>query len=436
MSTATATRRARRLTGVSVTERRPGAGQAALPDVRRPRLAISGIFLLVGLMLGTWFARLPELRVQLGLSYGQLGAALLAQMVGVIIAMQLSEPVFARFGGVLAVRCAAMITPWFLPLLAWVHGSAAATAGLLAWGLIAGVLDVGMNTQAVRTERLAERPILSGLHAVWGVGALAGSLLTALAVRGGLTPRAQFLLIAVALSVLAAVSGTYLMTDQPPQPSRAARAAPGLSAFLRGGWTRAVIVLGVLGAAAGLTETSISNWCGIFLAGQRGAPVSLSSLGYTAFIGAETLTRLAGDRLRWRWGPVPLVRSSVAVTVAGLVAVLAGRDVSLDIAGFAIQGCGIAVLIPIITSAAGHGGTSGGSGESLAIARFSTLYYAGVMAGPALTGWLADALGLSAAFGLLIAPLALIGSLAVAVAPAAMRSMYSDAAKPGRPPKN
>jgi hypothetical protein len=182
-----------------------------------------------------------------------------------------------------------------------------------------------------------------------------------------------------------------------------------------------VIVLGLLGAAAELTETSVSNWCGIFLAGQRAAPASLCSLGYTAFIGAVTLTRLAGDRLNRRWGPAPLVRSGVAVTVAGLVTVLAGRDVPLDIAGFAIQGCGIAVLIPIITSAAGHGGGSGGSAESLAIARFSTLYYAGAMAGPALTGWLAEVLGLSTALGLLIVPLALIGSLAVAVAPAAMR---------------
>ncbi len=406
---------------MSVAERRPAAGQAAPPDIRRPRVAISGIFLLAGLMFGTWFARLPQLRIQLGLSYGELGVALLAQMVGVVIAMQFAEPLFARFGGVLAVRCTAMIVPWFLPLLAWVHGPAEAVAGLLAWGLIAGVLDVGMNAQAVRTERLAERPILSGLHAVWGVGALAGSLLTALAVGAGLTPGAQFLLIAVALSVLAAASGSYLVAGQSARPPLAARAAaPGLSAFLRG-WTRAVIVLGILGAAAEITETSVSSWCGIFLTGQRGAPVSLSSFGYTAFIGAVTLTRLAGDRLHRRWGPVLLVRSGVTVTVAGLVAVLAGREVPLDIAGFAIQGCGIAVLIPIITSAAGHGGASAGSAESLAIARFSTLYYAGAMAGPALTGWLAEALGLPTALGLLIVPLALIGSLAVAVAPAAMR---------------
>jgi len=375
-------------------------------------------------MLGTWFARLPEVRVQLGLSYGELGAALLAQMIGVIIAMQLAESLFIRFGSARVVRAGAMFVPWFLPLLALSHGPAEATGGLFAWGLAAGVLDVGMNAAGVRTEKLARRPILNSLHAVWGAGALLGSLLTAFAVRSGLAPRPHFLIIALALSALAAVSGRYLLSDDQQAPEAASphgRAMTRLVSYLRGGWTLPVIVLGMLGAAEAIAETSVSSWCGIFLTGQRAAPASLASLGYTAFIAAETGTRLAGDWLHQRLGPVLLVRISVAVTVAGLIAVIAVPSPWLDIPGFAVQGCGIAVLAPIITGAAGHGARDG-SAASLAIARFSTLYYAGAMAGPALTGWLAQELGLATAFGLLILPLALIALLAAAVTPAgAMR---------------
>jgi hypothetical protein len=411
-----------------VTEHQAPARPGAAADVARARLAISGIYLVVGLMLGTWFARLPDLRVQLGLSYSELGSALLAQMIGVIVAMQLAEPLFTRFGGARVVRLGAVIVPWFLPLLAVVHGAGAATGGLFAWGLAAGALDVGMNAGGVRTERLARRPILNGLHAVWGAGALAGALLTALAVRADLAPRAQFLIVAVALSAIAAASGRHLLADDPAQVPPAGAAIKhrgtrsGLAGQLRDGWTAAVIVLGVLGAAEAIAETSVSSWCGIFLTGQRAAPASLAPLGYTAFIAAETGTRLIGDRLHRRWGPVLLVRIALAVTVAGLVAVIVTPSPLLDIAGFAVQGCGIAVLAPIITGAAGHGGAREGTAASLAIARFSTFYYAGAMAGPALTGWLAQELGLAAAFGLLIAPLAVIGVLAAAVKPAgAMR---------------
>ena len=87
-----------------MTEHRPTARAVSGPDVGRARVGISGIYLVVGLMLGTWFARLPELRIQLGLSYSELGAALLAQMIGVIVAMQLAEPLFTRFGGARVVR--------------------------------------------------------------------------------------------------------------------------------------------------------------------------------------------------------------------------------------------------------------------------------------------------------------------------------------------
>ncbi len=400
------------------------------PDLRAARLAICGIYLVVGLMLGTWFARLPQLRVQLGLSYSQLGAALLAQMIGVIVAMQFAEPLFTAFGGTRAVRVTSVVVPWFLPLLGIAHGAAAAAGGLFAWGLAAGALDVGMNASGVRTERLARRPILNGLHAVWGVGALTGSLLAALAVSAGLGLRLQFLITALALSAIAAASGRYLLPDEQGQPPPAV-AAPQqrrivrqLARQLRDGWTGPLIVLGVLGAAEAITETSVSSWAGIFLTGQRGAPAGIATLGYTAFIAAMTGVRLIGDALHRRWGPVLLVQAGVAITVAGVVSVIVLPGQWADIAGFAVQGCGIAVLAPIITGAAGHSGASDGTAASLAIARFSTFYYSGAMAGPALTGWLAQELGLSTAFGLLIAPLALIAMLAAAVRPAgAMRDL-------------
>jgi MFS family permease len=393
------------------------AERATPGQVRRLRLAISGIFLMAGLMLGTWFTRLPQLRIQLGLSYGELGAVLLVQMIGLIVAMQLAEPLFARFGHRLVVGLIAAIVPWFLPLMAAIHGLLPATAVMLSWGLFAGVIDVGMNALGVRTERIARRPILNSLHATWGAGALFGSLVTVAAVHAGLAPLDHFLLVAIALTGIALVIGRHLLPDTIRHPADEAR-QPGIT--LRGGWSRAVIVLGVVGAAAVLCEASVSSWCGIFLTEQRGAAVTVASLGYPAFIVAETATRMVGDRLHLRFGAVLLVRGCVAVTALGMLTVIAVPSMWVDIAGFALQGCGIAVLSPIITGAVGHGGAPDGSASAtrLAIARYSTLYYAGAIAGPAVVGWLAEFFGMTTALALLLVPLLFVAVLAKATAPA------------------
>jgi len=400
------------------------------PDpVRRPRVAISGVFLIAGLMLGTWFARLPELRIQLGLSDGELGAVLLAQMAGLIIAMQFAEALFVRFGHRKVVWLMTALVPWCLPLMATVHGLLPATAGMFGWGLIAGVIDVGMNALGVRTERMARRPILNSLHAVWGAGALVGSLATAAVVRAGLAPQVHFALVAALLSGIALLNGKHLLADSAPlvSASRPQVRASRPRTSVRTGWTRTVVLLGILGASAALCETSISSWCGIYLTQQRGALVSLASFGYTAFIVAETGTRMVGDRLHRRLGAVLLVRGSLAVTAVGLLIVLAVPQLWADLAGFALQGCGIAVLIPIITSAVGHGGAVDGSDSatSLAIARYSTLYYAGALAGPAVVGWLAQFFGITTAFALLVAPMLLVALLAGATAPASRMNGFS-----------
>lgn len=384
------------------------------PGLRRHRRAVAAVFFLVGITLGTWFARIPELRAALHLDFGQLGLILLAQTVGVIISMQVAGHLSTHLGSRAVIRLTAAVVPWFPAVVTTTAGPGAAAIAMLVWGLVAGLLDVAMNAQGVELERVGRRPFLSGLHAVWGVGALLGSLGAAGAIRAGLPLGAHFTAVAAGLCVLALAAGRHVLPERPgsqrggrPGPEKQARVG------LLSGWTRAVVVLGGLGAAAALCEGAVSSWCGMFLSEERGAAMDLASLAYFAFVGAQTGTRLVGDRLHRRLGPVALTRWSMAAAGAGvLVAVLSPSPWS-GLAGFALQGCGLAVVIPIIAGAVGHG--SPGS-TSLAIARYSTLHQAGVLAGPGLFGWLAQAFGIGPALALLLLPLGLIAALATATA--------------------
>jgi hypothetical protein len=62
-------------------------------------------------------------------------------------------------------------------------------AALVVYGASGGVMDVAMNAQGVAIERRYERPILSGLHAVWSLGGLTGALAGSAAAEAGLPPR-------------------------------------------------------------------------------------------------------------------------------------------------------------------------------------------------------------------------------------------------------
>ncbi|MEV6908580.1 MFS transporter [Amycolatopsis sp. NPDC051071] len=381
-------------------------------DVRRRRIAISGIFLMVGMMLGSWFARVPQLRIELGLNFAELGMVLLAQTVGVLLAMQLAGHLSNHLDSRAVIRVTSVVLPWFLPLMAVMPGVITAALGMLTWGVIAGLLDVSMNAQGVEVERRARRPVLNSLHAVWGIGALLGSGGTVLAVRAEWSLLSHFWVVSVVLFVIALVSGRWLLTES-SLVARAEEKAPKVGFF--SGWTRAVIVLGGLGAAVALCEGAVSSWGGVFLSEQRGAAANIASLGYFAFIVAQTGTRLAGDRLHRRFGAVALVRWSMAMTAAGVLLAVMVEDVWFGLAGLAMAGVGLAVAIPIISSAVGHGTKSN---TSLAIARYSTLHNAGVLAGPAIFGSLAQTFGISTALTLLLVPLGVIAVFAAATAPA------------------
>lgn len=336
-------------------------------------------------------------------------------MIGVLIAMQLAGHLTARFGSRTVIRVTAVVVPWFPLVVAAMPGALSAGAGMMAWGLVAGLLDVAMNAQGVAIERAAGRPVLNSLHAMWGIGALAGSLGTVLAVRGRWSLTTHFAVVAVVLTAVALVSGRHLLAERAAVPAAPASGPARKRVGLTAGWTRAVLVLGGLGALVALSEGAVSSWCGVFLQQQRAAPQDIASLGYFAFIVAQTGTRLVGDRLHRRLGAVALVRWSMVVTAGGLVLTVATPAVWIDLAGFALQGCGLAVAIPIIASAVGHNAPSN---TGLAIARYSTLHYGGVLAGPAVFGWTAQAFGIGIAFTLLALPIGVVAAFAVAVAPA------------------
>jgi MFS family permease len=413
----------------------------------RAQLAVAADFFVVGLVLSAWFTQIPQFKARLGLGDGILGVALLCPAAGALISMQAAGRLARRYGSAPLLRVASAAIGVTMVAVGAAPGFAAFAVGLVIFGLADGMCDVPMNAHAVAVEAALGRPILQRMHAAFSLGALAGAGSGALAVWAGFTPLGYLAgVAAVAVLIALAAAPRLLPAAQDRDPAAGRPRQPGQRARNRGvGWSRFVIVLGLLGAGCLLAEGAAQSWAAVFLRDQRHAAPALASAAFLVFTIVQLGGRLAGDRLHQYLGPVRLVQAGAAVAAAGLCLELLAPSPAAAICGVAVYSLGLSVLVPIIFGAVGHGSAERHDSASVteAVARFTTVSYLGYLLGPAAIGWLAEGVGLtwalSSVFLVLAAVFACSGLAASArpgrdEAPAGVPAGTSPAGGPGPVP--
>ncbi|MEV4537001.1 MFS transporter [Asanoa sp. NPDC049518] len=350
----------------------------------RARWAITAVFAANGLVIASLAARTPSVKVDLGLTAGQLGLVTAAFGISAVAAMQGAGGLAARFGSRRIVRVAVGLVPVALLGTALVGDLVTLVAVHLLFGAVHGLLDVTMNAHAVAVERRLGRPILNGCHAAWSIGAVGGSLLASGAAQAGLSRAEHYgLLAAVLVPLVLLWTRALLPPDADRRPPAKAQRAP---------WSRPLVILGAMGATVLTVEAAVANWSGVFLHERLAAPLGLAAVGYLAFTASQTAGRLVGDRLLSRREPRELLRAGTLLAAAGLVLVVVSPWPGLAIVGFAVVGVGLATPLPVLFGAAGH---LGGPNAAATVARFSTMTYAGILLAPAVIGAVADLVGLT-----------------------------------------
>ncbi|MFI7639420.1 MFS transporter [Nonomuraea sp. NPDC049400] len=371
--------------------------------------AIAAVFAAHGAVAGSLSTRIPWIQEHLHLSPGTLGLALLCPSIGAFVGMPMAGRLAYRFGNraatraLLALWCAGLALPALAPSPMWLFGA------FLLFGAAAGMCDVAMNAHAVVLERHLGRLIMSGLHGMWSVGSLAAGGVGALAAHAGIDARIHLGAMSLALLGLGAVAGRGLLPDSgmagsvPDAPPPRRFALP----------TRAILAIGLVGFCATFAEGASSNWAAVYLTAVADAGPGLAAAGYTVFMLCMASARLLGDRAIRRLGPVATVRAGGALAAAGGVLVVAARTPALGIAGFALVGLGVAVIVPLVIAAAGNAGTTPGEG----VAGVATITYMSGLIAPAVTGWVAGALSYPAAFAMITGVVVLLTLLAPVLRP-------------------
>ena len=252
------------------------------------------------------------------------------------------------------------------------------------------LVDIAMNMQGSWLSARRHTPVMSRLHGLWSLGALAGGVASSRVADAGVSLSVHLLVVAGLLLVVIGVVGTGLLrvdetAAQPESPPD--QGEPGGMASSSGATLLLFLVIGFTAAAM---ESTSFDWAAFRLTDDLGTSAGFAALGYAAVMGGMTLGRFAGDWGKARLGQERLNSLSVAMTATGLAVASFVPNRFVVVAGYLLAGLGIASQLPSVydTAAKRPGRPGAGLGALSAGLRIAILvipFAIGGMAGSRLS---------------------------------------------------
>jgi len=402
-------------------------------SLRAARVATFVYFVLDGTLMGMWVVQIPAIEKHVGVSNATLGSLLVLLGLGAFVGMQAAGRLADRFGTRVVVPVSGVLCAGSLALPGLVRDPWALAGALLLLGFCNGCLDVSMNAHAVHVEKAYNRPILSAFHATFSVGGVIAAVIGARATSAGLSPAATLGAAAAVGVVIALIPARSLLTraattpEPSPTPGSAAESAPGSVPESVPGSAAAerlrepspkrravpgrIWILAALALMCMLCEGVANDWSALEAKNILGATAATASFAYGTYAATMTIGRLLADRVSRLFGSMAVLRYGAAIGALGLALVAFSPWIWLTLLGWAVFGLGLSGCVPQLFSAAGHTDTAAAGAN---VSRVAGLGYLGMLAGPALIGWMTRLTALNHTF-LLPALLLVVAAVAAGV---------------------
>ncbi len=358
-----------------------------------PQRVFAG-FAIYSFAMGSIFPRLGAIQTQMGVGEGALGLGLIGAPLGTLVSLSFASPVIERIGFRGALLGA-------IPLLSILYALAVQAPSpvwlfvmLLPVGLLLGVIEVILNTEADRVEAVAGYRIMNRAHAFWSIGFFVAGLFGAGMAGLGVTPQMH-----LALVVPLVVGGTWaFLSPYAPAPARARshgrmdEAAPRFSMP-----TGPIMVLVCVTLSAMLMEGASMDWSAIYLRDTFGATPFAMGFGVVTFAFAQAIARFFADSFVTRHSPAGVARVLILLLLLGCLLVSFPPTYGVSLMGFALMGVGSSALFPLAMSAAAQREDRSAAANVASLAQISFVMF---LLGPPLLGYVAEHFGIRAAFGL------------------------------------
>ena len=355
------------------------------------------LFVINAFVFANWAVRIPDVKYFLQINDAQLGLALLASPIGVILFTpfttigmnRLGTGKVAIIGGVL--MCIATVC------LALPQSYGQLVLALFFFGVANGVFDISMNGVASAIEKNRNRVIMSTTHGFWSLGAMIASFLAGYVAGYGIHYFAHFAGTAI-LALLVIFSVFPVIWPQKDfAESKLKLVWPGST----------LMVLIIIVLLVFMVEGGIADWTALFYEGILNSPKNYLGFGFGAFSAAMAIGRFGGDRILSKYRPKKILIISQLLAFAGLLLFAQGYSILICTLALVLAGFACAVLVPLVFREAG---ASRYVTPSMGLALVSSIGYAGFLIGPPIIGLVAEEYGLRYSF-VFLSGMLLIGVL-------------------------
>jgi len=358
------------------------------------------LFLLNAFIFGSWSVRIPDIKSALDISEGQLGLALFAIPVGVVIFSPLTGMAMNKLGTGKVAIVSGVFQSLCLAALAFPQSLTQLMAVLFFYGIGNGMLDISMNGVVSAIEKQQNKILMSTSHGFWSLGAMVAAFGSGF-IAGANIPLLTHLPIAAALAAIGFMlvsKNVWTLKDDSESKFK----------LIWPGW-RLIILIGIVFIVF-MVEGGIGEWAALFYEKVLQTPEWIWGFGFGTFSGAMAIARFAGDDLMAKFKQRSLLLSGCGAAAIGLFIFGFGHSLWLNTLSMILTGLACSVLVPIVFREAGKGGkvTPG-----LGLALVGTLGYAGFLVGPPVIGLVAEAKGLNTSFWMLSGLMIVAGLLAL-----------------------
>lgn len=345
------------------------------------------IFFVAGFGIATWAPMIPLVKDRLNIGADVLGLLILCTGVSSFLMMPIAGLFAQKFGcqkvlKVMGLLMGVEIVALSMLPTVWLYG-----VFLFILGAIGGTLNVNMNIHAVIVEKLSKKRMMSGMHALWSVGCFLGAGLFSILAKLGLAATQIAIIHCIIIFAVVLYFSRYFLPYKGSGNEKAIAVPRGI-----------VALFGVLAVISFLGEGGMMDWSGIFLNEAKGVDLSLAGTGYAVFSAAMLVGRLIGDKVVQLLGEQKVVIFGGLTASFGYILAIAVDDFLVVQAGFVLLGLGAANIVPVVYTLLGR--------QSImpinsAVTAVTSVGYMGVMFGPALLGFIAQGIGITAVFVIL-----------------------------------
>ena len=391
--------------------RRDGAA-LTMTFARRAAALRLGFFML-GILVGGWSTRIPEIKTALHMSDAVLGRTLMGAAIGSLLSSRMIGWLVRELGPKRVFYIGTAVFPLGYLTAAFAPNAYFIFIGVFFFSQGYMYLDNPLTLMTQQLERESDRKYLSGFHGFWSVGTLSAAFFGSFLIGHVKYTYHLLGLATIAFVILIICSRSFIGQNVDEEKPKKVQMS-----WFKGRFAVVIWAVGVGMLCSSSAEFGATDWSALFMRDVLRITGQLYVGAYIAFEAGMILIRLSGDKLIHEHGPEKVIRiaglSAGTLWFTSMMTGVALNDSHHAIAyvvtliGYFFAGAGVGPLFPAFITILGN---VKGIEMAEAFARCLLITIMGFSLAPAIIGAISDATSLTFGMALPMAMLIMVAGM-------------------------